>query len=83
MSKIIFNAQLRNTYTRIQSISGRLGDFIFRSCKDGKITVFYKPKHLPLSYQCPTNHEALSNQLREITDELGLIITSINYDEQP
>ena len=83
MSKIIFNAQMLNTGRRIKAISGRLGNFIFRSYKNGKITAFYKPKHVPLSVQCATNMLAIMDQLREMTDQLGLYITSYNYDEQP
>ena len=83
MSKIIFNAQMINTGRRIKAISGRLGNFIFRSYKNGKITAFYSPKHVPLSVQCATNMLAIFDQLREMTDQLGLHITSYNYDEQP
>lgn len=83
MSKIIFNAQMINTGRRIKAISGRLGNFIFRSYKDGKITAYYSPKHVPLSVQCATNMLAIMDQLREMTDQLGLYITSYNYDEQP
>ena len=72
-----------NTGRRIKAISGRLGNFIFRSYKDGKITAYYSPKHVPLSVQCATNMRAIMDQLREMTDQLGLYITSCNYDEQP
>ena len=82
MSKIIFNAQMHNSGRRIKAISGRLGNFIFRTFKDGKITAFYKPKHLPISDQCATNMLAIFDQLREMTDQLGLHIVTYNYDEQ-
>ena len=82
MAKIIFNAQLANTRRRIKSISGRLGDFIFRTYQDGKITAYYKPQPLknePISSQCRANFDAISKQLREMADQLALTITSINY----
>ena len=78
MSHIIFNAQFYNPKRRIKAISGRLGDFIFRTYPNGKITAYYKPKNEPLSSQPRAVIESLSNQLRETADELGLTITSIN-----
>ena len=85
MQTITFNAQLANSHQRIQSISGRLGPFIFRTYKDGRITAFYKPKVTPLvlpsSDRHRSNYEALSSQLREITSDLGLTIVSINYND--
>lgn len=82
MAKIIFNAQMINSGRRIKAISGRLGDFIFRTLKDGKITAYYSPKSLPISKHCATNMLAIFDQLREMTDQLGLHITSYNYDEK-
>ncbi len=83
MSKIIFNAHFRNTRTRIQSISGRMGDFIFRTSHDGQISAFYKPRSATFIDSSPTHSrtiiESLSNQLREIVGYLGLEITSINF----
>lgn len=84
MTKIIFNAHFRNTHTRIQSISGRMGNFIFRTSGDGKISAFYKPKSPllidPSSDQCRSIIGPLSDQLREIADYLGLQITSLNFE---
>ena len=80
-TKIIFNAQLYNTGRRIKAISGRVGNFIFRTYKDGKMNVFYSPKYKPLSSRYRVNFESLSNQLREITDDLALVIIAINYQE--
>lgn len=81
MRTIIFNAQMHNSGRRIKTISGRLGNFIFRTYKDGKITAYYKPKHLPLSSQCASNMLAICGQLREITDQLGLHIIAYTYEE--
>ena len=81
-NRIIFNAQMANTHRRIKSISGRLGDFIFRTYHDGHITAYYKPKpqkNETPSSQCRANFDAISSQLREITDQLALSILSINY----
>jgi len=84
MQKIIFNAQFTNDHTRIQSLSGRLGNFIFRTHPDGHISAFYKPKKLefpnPSSDQSRAIIEALSDQLREITAYLGLSVSSFNFD---
>ena len=84
MSKIIFNAHFRNTRTRIQSISGRMGDFIFRTSQDGQISAFYKPRSAVFIDPSPTHSraiiESLSNQLREMVGYLGLEITSINFN---
>ena len=84
--KIIFNAQFRNSYTRIRSISGRVGYFIFRTSRDGRISAYFcpSPKH-PLiiegaSGEYRTVFESLSSHLREIAANLGLSITSINFD---
>ena len=81
MRKIIFNAQLYNSGLRIRSISGKLGNFIFRTYKNGKITAYYKPSH----HDSLCGHDAaiiesLSNQLRLLADQLGLSITHINFD---
>lgn len=81
MTQVTFNAQLTNTGHRIKSLSGRLGPFIFRTYKDGKMTAFYKPKKGASSVQCASNFEALSCQLREMTSDLGLTIVSINYND--
>ena len=77
MEKIIFTARLHNTGQRIQSISGRLGPFIFRTHQNGLITAFYKPKNGSNTYQSRINYVSLSYQLREITDIFALQITSI------
>ena len=82
MARIIFNAQMINSGRRIKAISGRLGNFIFRTYKDGKITAYYSPKHLPISEHCATNVLAIIDQLREMTDQLGLHITSYNFEEK-
>ena len=79
MAKIIFNAQLYNSRIRIKALSGRLGPFIFRTYANGLITAYYKPrKNEPLSSHLRANYEALSNQLREMIEPLGLSITSIH-----
>lgn len=84
MPKIIFNAQMANTGHRITSISGRLGNFIFRTYKDGRITAFFQPrKNESITFQCPSILESLSSQLREITHDLGLSIVSFNFDILP
>ena len=84
MTKIIFNACFRNTHTRIHSISGRMGDFIFRTSGDGKISAFYKPKKTlfpdPSSDHCRAIIGPLSDQLREMADYLGLEMTSLNFE---
>jgi hypothetical protein len=78
MEKIIFNAQLYNSGIRIRSLSGRLGNFIFRTYQNGLITAYYKPrKNEPLSRLQRDNYETLSRQLREMIDPLGLSISSI------
>lgn len=87
MQKIIFNAQFTNDHSRIQTLSGRLGNFIFRTdSKTGQISAFYKPKKLefpaPSSSQSRAIIESLSSQLREITAYLGLSIASFNFDLQ-
>ena len=51
----------------IRALSGRIGNFIFRT-RNGKISAFYKPKK-NRSIAVP-----ISVQLREITDPLNLII---------
>ena len=81
MKKIIFNAQLKNSRKRIKSISGRLGEFIFRTYKDGKITAYYKPR----KNRFPSGghrgyYEVLSRLLRDIAAQFDLTITQINYD---
>ena len=82
MNKLIFNARLFNTGRRIKSISGRFGLFIFRTYKDGKIAAYYKPRKIDsISDRSRTNFGSLSNQLREIADNLALTIVSINYCE--
>ena len=78
MPKIIFHAQLYNPRIRIKSLSGRLGDFIFRTYQNGLITAYYKPrKNEPLSSHLRANYEALSSKLREMITPLGLSISSI------
>ena len=80
MQKIIFNARFENTGKRIRSISGRLGEFIFRTSQDGQISCYYKPrKNDSLSGQCPSILDALSSHLRDIARDLGLSVASINY----
>jgi len=81
MAKTIFNARLIDTGHRIASISGRLGPFIFRTLPDGRITAYYKPKHGASSTRYRSNYESLSVQLQEIADQLGLTVTSINYNQ--
>ena len=79
MAKIIFNAQLYNQGIRIKSLSGRLGNFIFRTYNSGLITAFYSPRKTgSMSVQSREQYEALSCQLREMIDPLGLSITSIH-----
>ena len=51
----------------IRALSGRIGNFIFRT-RNGKISAFYKPKK-NRSIAVP-----ISVQLREITEPLNLII---------
>lgn len=84
MEKIIFNAQFRNTHRRVHSISGRLGNFIFRTHKDGHISAFYKPKKPEFVGALSGQHRAiigsLSDQLREITDMLAIEQVSFNFD---
>ena len=53
----------------IRALSGRIGNFIFRT-RNGKISAFYKPKK-NRSIAVP-----ISVQLREITDPLNLIIVN-------
>jgi len=69
MQKIIFNAQFTNDHSRIESLSGQLGNFIFRTdSKTGQISAFYKPKKLefpaPSSSQSRVNLEPLSSHYR-------------------
>ncbi len=79
-TNIQFNARFYNTQKRIRAISGRLGLFIFRTSKSGQISCYYKPrKHDPLPNHSRTVFESLSNQLRDIALDLGLYITSVNY----
>ena len=49
-----------------RAIKGRIGDFIFRTYKDGRISMYFAPaKHR-------TNPEPSSDQLREILKLLNL-----------
>ena len=80
MQKISFSAQFYNPGTRIKSISGRLGPFIFRTSKNGQISAYYKPKNGSLSSHSAANYESLSSHLREIAADMGISITSINYN---
>ena len=81
MTKIIFNACFRNTHKRIHSISGRMGDFIFRTSGEEKISAFYKPKKTlipdPSSDHCRTIIGPMSVHCREMVDYLGLVVVVI------
>lgn len=82
-NNIIFNAQLYNSQRRILSISGKLGPFVFRTYRDGKITVYYHPpKNERNSRQYRDDFEALSKQLHDIAEQLDLSVTAINYVRQ-
>ena len=81
-TKIIFNVSFHNTRRRIKSISGKLGPFVFRTYPDGKITAYYKqPRNETESSRYRANFDALSKQIREIADQLALVIIAINYQE--
>ena len=62
----------------ITAISGRIGNFVFRTYKNGKIFAYYQPsrskhaKHPPIDLR--SNPDAISVQLREITKPLNLEI---------
>ena len=72
---------MANSFKRIKSISGKLGPFIFRTHKNGIITAYYRQHKHPHSTSNPRDIiERLSNELREIADHLGLIITDFNVD---
>ena len=78
MEKIIFNAQFYNQGIRIKSLSGRLGSFIFRTYANGLITAYYKPrKNEPTTSHLRDKYEALSRQLREMIEPLGLSLVNI------
>ena len=84
MQKLTFNAQLANSKKIIKSISGRLGNFIFRTYPNGAITAYYKPsKKHPLTGDYREQVEILSRQLRDIADQLRLTITHFTYNIQP
>ena len=51
----------------IRSLSGRIGNFIFRT-RNGQISAYYKPR------PNRTNVGPISVQLREITEPLNLVI---------
>ena len=59
--------QLRSKDGTITALSGRIGNFIFRT-RNGKIFAFYKPK------QGRSIPDPISVQLREITKSLNLEI---------
>lgn len=61
--------QLKSIDGSITALSGRIGNFIFRT-RNGKIFAFYKPK----SGHCPSIVEPMSVQLRNITQALNLKI---------
>ena len=63
--------QLKSIDGTITALSGRIGNFIFRT-RNGKIHAFYKPK--ASSTQSRINTESISDQLREITNALNLQI---------
>ena len=60
--------QVKSIDGTITKLSGRIGDFIFRTYPNGKIFAFYKPRHSRL------NPETVSNHFREITNALRLEI---------
>ena len=62
--------QVKSIDGTITKLSGRIGDFVFRTYPNGKIFAFYKPRHSRL------NPETVSNHFREITDALRLEIIS-------
>ena len=63
--------QFKSIDGTITALSGRIGNFIFRT-RNGKIHAYYSPK--PSSGHSRTNTVPISNQLREITDALNLQI---------
>ena len=78
-----FNAQLKSNHTFAESLSGRLGPFVFRTYPDGVIRAHYLPKRRKngsSTVQSIVDYESLYSQLREIAESMGLQITQINYD---
>ena len=61
-----------------QSIRGRIGDFVFKTYKNGKIFAYYMPRRgkraKPDPDQSRSNPDAISVRFREITDSLNLQI---------
>ena len=59
-----------------KSISGRLGNFMFRTYQDGKIIAYYKPKkkNTPTMDRDWTDNGPIMAELKSITDSLNLII---------
>ena len=81
--KLTFHATLANSKKMIKSLSGRLGSFIFRTLKDGRITAYYKPRKGATNKGFSRDQiVVLYRELCKIAYELQLSVTSLNVDFQ-
>lgn len=76
-----FSARLVSADKQVAAVSGRIGDFIFRTFKNGRIFAFYAPKNGSKTSRYRANYESISNQLREITASLRLEIVVVNFEK--
>ena len=78
MPKITFSAIMHNDKKIIKTLSGRVGNFIFRTSQDGQIKAFFKPRPGTGLYR--GNIETISRELREIASFAGLSFNDFNWD---
>ena len=82
MNTVKFTAELICPTRIFSALSGRLGDFIFRTYPNGKIFAFYSPKHRASSSRSRENIEAISSRFREIIGDLQLEIVRLNFEKR-
>ena len=68
--------EVRSRDRIIRGLSGRMGDFMFRTYKDGRIRVYYKPKgeNTPIMDQQWTDNGPIMDRLRSILQSLNMEI---------
>ena len=76
MPKISFSAIMHNDKKIIKTLSGRVGNFIFRTSPDGQIKAFFKPRPGTGPYR--GNIETISNELREGVPRMALRVKRPN-----
>ena len=79
-NSIKFTAELICPTHFLSALSGRLGDFIFRTYPNGKICAFYSPKHRASSSRSRDNLESISSRFRAIIGDLQLEIVRLNFN---